>query len=146
MANARGKRAKARALLADVDAACAIYRHANGVFPSWDPVAGSWMGRDGEANAEGLRLVLASVDPDRFRDPRSLHDPWGSVLRYRPARVYEFDATRNVSQPIAGDDAAHGAPPNVASYQLWSIGPDRLDQIGDARSGDGDDLANWQRP
>ena len=145
LVRAQAKKTKAREQIAQIQASCSLYRDANGVYPAWDLATSAWMTTDGAANSEGLRQALATVSPDIFRAADSMLDPWKNKIRYRPARVYEFDASKNTTKPIAGDDAAKGLPPNIESYQVWSIGPDSQDQIGDDNAGDGDDIPNWKK-
>jgi prepilin-type N-terminal cleavage/methylation domain-containing protein len=141
LVRSQAKKTKAREQIGQIQAACSLYRDANGVYPSWDPATSAWMVADGAANAEGLRQALATVSPDIFRDPKSVQDPWLNKIHYRPARIYEFGSTGATAadKPIASDN-----PPNIESYQLWSTGPDGQDQIGDGVAGDGDDIANWK--
>jgi prepilin-type N-terminal cleavage/methylation domain-containing protein len=141
----QAKITKAKEQIEQIRASCSLYRDANGVYPSWDPSTSAWMTADGATNSEGLRQALATVAPDLFRTATSMNDPWQNKIRYRPARVYEFDAGKNTTKPIAGDDPAKGVPPNIESYQVWSTGPDGQDQIGDDNAGDGDDIPNWKK-
>jgi len=127
-------------------------RDANGVFPSWDRCAGSWMAaiarRIGRACGAGAG---GPVDPDHVANPRKMSDAVGRQRRALPTGAgTSFDPGGNTSQPIAGDGRGPGVDYRRThpspSYQVWSIGngseePDRRPLV----AGTATDLAGWQR-
>ncbi len=125
----QAKKAKAREQIAQIEAACSQYRDTNGIYPSHDAVGG-FMTAAGD-NSDALRLTLRSVN-DAFRLPASVKDPWQNNVRYRPARVYEFSG--------AGTAIDNEDPPKLESFQVWSFGPDGVDD-----KGLGDDIPNWKK-
>lgn len=127
--------------------------------PSTYKTADQLTSSDWETIAKALLEQLQTVDRDNFRDLASLRDPFTggasatNFFRYRPAKYYPLiDITTSNSQVkfIDGDGKmADGtiAPPNPASYQLWSTGLDAKDQFGERVNGrKSDDIANWKQP
>lgn len=65
-----------------------------------------------------------------------LLDAWKQPLRYRPAKYY----------PLLGGAAARvdgTDPPNIDSFQIWSVGADGKDAPDPGQGGD--DKSNWNR-
>jgi prepilin-type N-terminal cleavage/methylation domain-containing protein len=157
----RAREAKCVSLIQKVQAACSLYKDANGSYPESadsDPTPdgiiefresdafdvapfrlSSALSEDGwkKVNEELVRQ-LQSVDRDHFMDGY-VKDPFGDggpgkYLRYRPASCYPYDTT------ITGKHVDSSDPYNPDSYQLWSAG-----QNGKDEAGDGDDLTNWPK-
>ena len=170
------KTAKCETQMAGIKAAISRYFDINGHIPEKHPSGGGdayadtflnnktyktadlLTSSDWETIAKALLEQLQTVD-DNFRDLASLRDPFTggasatNFFRYRPAKYYPLiDITTSNSQVkfIDGDGKmADGtiAPPNPASYQLWSTGLDAKDQFGERVNGrKSDDIANWKQP
>ncbi len=170
------KTAKCETQMAGIKAAISHYVDINGHIPEKHPSGGGdayadtflnnktyktadlLTSSDWETIAKALLEQLQTVD-DNFRDLASLRDPFTggasatNFFRYRPAKYYPLiDITTSNSQVkfIDGDGKmADGtiAPPNPASYQLWSTGLDAKDQFGERVNGrKSDDIANWKQP
>ena len=75
---------------------------------------------------------------------RLLVDAWGSPLAYRSFTQYPPAADRVAIPARAVNDANVDSddPPKADSYQLWSFGPNRINEAG-AKTGGCDDIANW---
>ena len=150
-------KAATRTTLNELMAACAQYHSMYGAYP--DTVSGGDGGpsmqsiflhgstpkpadqlspADWDAVSAQLLLLLQKVDRDHFNFTRWPHgritDNWNATIRYRPARYSPHDG----KSPLSIDAIA---PPNQDSFQLWSIGPDGVDQYG---ASDSDDITNWQ--
>jgi len=87
----------------------AVSRPANGVFPSWDRFDGSWMGRAGEANEEGLRgRCWRRQIPINSAIPEACATSGGSVVRYERRGLYESIREEHEASHRRRDDEAHG--------------------------------------
>jgi len=128
MARKAALRTKATSQLSNIRAALSLYMDRNGIYPE------AGMQQDAASNSGALLTALRSVNSEDFRDSQLL-DPWGSPIRYRPAKAYPFTAGN--TNP---DDIDSETPPQQDSYQLWSIGPDKKDQHGQ-----GDDIVQWKK-
>lgn len=151
MVKRNAAKAKATQQINQIAAAVNSFNTKNGSYP--DRLSAGEMAKSDAAdwertNGKLLLIALNTVDPGTFRlldanksvtnDPNfvePLRDPWGQLIRYRPARCYEFDTSH--SDP---SDARAEHPPMVDSFQVWSSGPDEIDAWGL-----GDDIANWKR-
>jgi prepilin-type N-terminal cleavage/methylation domain-containing protein len=146
---------KTQSLMANLQADLTAYRTVNGVYPEEDLTATGWTTWESIFKT-GSTYVLAD---DLAKDPtdaawhrsatnlliqlrtlggndyKSLDDAWGKVLRYRPSKYYPFQANA-----VAAVDGDH--PPARDTYQLWSAGPDGIDQCGDPTK---DDLTAWPK-
>jgi len=160
MVRNRAREAKCVTLIQKIQAACSLYKDANGIYPESSDIdvppdtiiefrepdvfgvapfrLASALLEDGwkEAN-EALIRQLQSVDRDHFPDA-TVQDTFGDggpgkYLRYRPASYYPYQA--GAANRIDSDN-----PYNPDSYQLWSAGPNGIDEAGD-----GDDLTNWPK-
>jgi len=145
-ANAKAKEAVAKTMIDNIRTAMTNYHEDVGYYPS-----------GGAENDEGIiNLVLALYDPSEaeggkggpnspyydFKESdlepsksssgsKVLIDPWGSPWRYVRAR----DAAGNIK------DGVHSRH----SYDLWSIGPNKIDDHGEKDiKNDKDDIASWQ--
>ena len=150
-------KAATRTTLSEVIAACSQYHTLYGVYPDTAPgadgspsmqsifmrgtiprAADQLRPADWDAVAAQLLLLLQNVDRDHFNGTRfakgRITDTWNATIHYRPARYFPHDG-RSLLE-IDGS-----VPPNQDSYQLWSIGPDGVDQYGAAGS---DDITNWR--
>lgn len=72
-------------------------------------------------------MVVVIDDPDRrkwtgpyLKDKQGLIDPWGSAYKYACPGNHNFDG-----------------------YDLWSVGPNGIDESSDGDSDDGDDFRVW---
>lgn len=133
IAKAKAKKAQTATFLSQVQAALKTYFDANGVYPEAGMVANA------SQNAGTLLLALKSVDRENFRDTQ-LQDPYKNVVYYRPAKVYPY-STGKPKGTIDSDD-----PPGADSYQLWSIGANRRDDVSNASDPKnlGDDIVTWK--
>lgn len=134
---------KSRAAMSDLDAILTTYKTMSGRYPD-DPgvftelasnpaclsiTAGDWA----SINASLCRILRNAGQPVKA----SVVDAWGTPLHYRPARFYPY--TTGAMPAIDSED-----PPGHTreSFQLWSIGKDKIDQGGAAGS---DDITSWPK-
>ncbi len=161
---------KARALLSQIQGALNVYKDSQGTYPdkivvrasslpaSYDPPGGAnpydlntdYASGGPNDSAYTLITALRLVDSDTFRETDStktlkqIIDPWGGIVRYRPARYYPFGVGASTSPPPGHIDSA--TPPNPQSYQLWSIGPNMTDDCAGTPSQlYGDDIVVWSK-
>ncbi len=72
-------------------------------------------------------------------------DLWGNPFVYIHNRDYsakKIQYTDNEGKPVtvqAARSAKLGSPQSATTYQIWSFGPNRINE-----NGDGDDIASWQ--
>lgn len=125
-------RAETRSTMASIEAAIELYYNVNGHYP-----LNSSAHSDPVANNPALVERLATVDRDNFgpyapniEDGRIL-DAWDQPIRYRALLGYPDD----------GSFVAEHVRPNT--YQLWSIGPNGIDEVIDGDNNFGDDITNW---
>jgi prepilin-type N-terminal cleavage/methylation domain-containing protein len=141
IAKNRAKKVKAVSQLSQIEAGLKVYKDVNGLYPEVDFTGdpGVAMTVSGAGNAPGLLFALKSVDRENFRDAE-LRDPYKNLVRYRPAKVLPYDATKPKGT-IDSDD-----PPGADSYQLWSAGPNGRDDVTTASDPKniGDDIVTWK--
>jgi prepilin-type N-terminal cleavage/methylation domain-containing protein len=143
IAKNRAKKVKAASQLSQIESGLKVYKDVNGLYPEVDftgpTVGGVPMSASGTANTPGLLFALKSVDRENFRDAE-LRDPYKNLVRYRPAKVLPYDATKPKGT-IDSDD-----PPGADSYQLWSAGPNGRDEVTTASDPKniGDDIVTWK--
>ena len=147
-------RARTVATMQNIESAVARYQTLNGDLPLIDIGAAEHSDRDPvteedlaamgdeELDREILRAVnrllartLASIDRDNFGPQAKaidgeghIVDSWDMPFVYRTFMQYPTDA----------DELPLADQPRPDSYQLWSFGPNRENDDGEA-----DDLANW---
>lgn len=160
IARGAGQKAKTTSIVQNAASALIRYRSLNGSYPDagiqvldTDDQAvdlgatdETWSGAEDAARAI-LGAALMRADNDNF-GPGSPHmratdtglgevrlvvDAWEKPLNYRPFTRYDWDD--GAAAPIDSAD-----PPKPDSFQLWSAGPDGLDDRGQD-----DDIGNWER-
>jgi len=131
----RAKKVKTVNLLAQVQAACSSYKNENGHYPETGMTATGWAG-----NAASLLIQLKTVNREDFSSPE-LKDSYGTVIQYRPAKHYPF--TQGITSGLIDSDD----PPGADSYQLWSKGPNKSDEVSTATDPKdlGDDIVTWKK-
>jgi len=139
----KAKKTQTVNLLAQIQAACSSYKNENGHYPETGMTATGWAG-----NAASLLIQLKTVNREDFRSPE-LKDSYGSDIQYRPAKHYPFGSAEAVS---AGLEVGSGLinsddPPGADSYQLWSKGPNKIDEVTPATDPKelGDDIVTWKK-
>jgi prepilin-type N-terminal cleavage/methylation domain-containing protein len=135
MVRGKAKVTKTRAFLSQIEAACGRYKNENGMYPEANMGATSW-----SANASALYNQLHSIDRENFRDG-NLKDAFGSEIYYRPAKTYPFDDSKTVGLIDSAE------PPKADSYQLWSLGSNKRDDVSPATDPKdlGDDIVIWDK-
>lgn len=148
---------KTQSILSQVTAALLSYNTLNGTYPDTYAPAWATSGYDGvfKSGASARKATDVSISEwetvnklmvdqlnasgQSFSSP--INDAWNSALRYRPAKFFLYDD----SAPILIDKDA--GVPGRDSFQLWSIGPDRLNQYGEKTylGKTGDDLTSWKQ-
>lgn len=151
IAKSQARKAKTRALIANVSSALGVYHSNNGVYPeheAQDLMSGTTHDASGQVsgtasdtfdrgeirrNGRLLLAAIAGVDRDSFGsgsnaqvEDGALVDVWGQDVRYRPFALYPYLLEH---------------PPNPDTFQVWSAGPDVVD--GYLEPDGGDDIANW---
>jgi len=131
----KAKKTQTVNLLAQVQAACSSYKNENGHYPETGMTAMGWAG-----NAANLLIQLKTVNREDFRSPE-LKDSYGTVIQYRPAKHYPF--TQGITSGLIDSDD----PPGADSYQLWSKGPNKSDDVSTATDPKdlGDDIVTWKK-
>jgi type II secretory pathway pseudopilin PulG len=153
LAKESAARAKTQATMTQLVAACESYRQVNGKYPQNTESSATLAKGFNDADAFGTSVPYNKPynDPsldwkyingalvsalnaagESFKDP--VLDAWKMPIRYRPAFYYPYLTTSGAAR-IDGEN-----PPNRDSFQLWSIGKDKIDQGGDSNS---DDLVSW---
>ena len=132
MAKKNAQKADTVAIISSTAAALNQYRLLNGAYPTTtSPVVPT-------AGAAVPVAALASVDADSFGangahiTNGAVRDPWGNPIMYRSFEEYPYG-----TGTVPPMDSA--TPPNSDSYQLWSHGPNGIDERGE-----GDDITNWK--
>lgn len=122
-------------LLAQIQASCSSFKNENGMYPQAGMTETDYV-----ANAGLLLVALRTVNREDFRG--DLKDSWGTLVHYRPAKVYPFTPNHAVPGHINSDD-----PPGADSFQLWSRGPNKIDDVTIATDPKslGDDLVTWKK-
>jgi prepilin-type N-terminal cleavage/methylation domain-containing protein len=161
------KKNKARALIAQIQGALNLYKDSQGTYPDAikqgaDPVNDPPLtaetpyptnvpldltGTAVDDAAVCLIRALRLADYDTFRMSDSakplkqITDPWGKVVRYRPAKFYPFDTG------VTKGHIDSAEPPNAQSYQLWSLGPNEIDDasLPTSTTAYGDDIVSWSK-
>ena len=110
------------------------------VGPCWE--GGAFNSNDVADNARVLYLNIQKYSSDHFNDHNhktvkdgKIIDIWGGTYVYRPYTVYPWE------ENITG--AHSDTPPNPDSYQLWSYGYDRRNNVLNTQA-TGDDICNWK--
>lgn len=134
IAKNKAKKTQTVNFLAQIQAACSSYQNANGQYPQVGMTETGWA-----ANAANLLVAVRTVNREDFRG--ELKDSYGSIIHYRPAKVYPF--TTGVTAGLINSDD----PPGADSFQLWSLGPNKIDDvsIADDPKDLGDDLVTWKK-
>jgi len=134
IAKSKAKKTQTVNFLAQIQAACSSFKNENGYYPQADMTATGWA-----TNANHLLTALRTVNREDFRG--ELKDSYGSVVHYRPAKFYPF-TTGLTAGLINSDD-----PPGADSFQLWSLGPNKRDDVSLATDPKdlGDDLVTWKK-
>jgi hypothetical protein len=152
LAKESAARAKTQATMTQLVAACESYRQVNGKYPQNTESSSTLPQGFNDSGAFGTTLpygIYTNFDwkyingalvsalnaaGESFKFP--VLDAWKMPIRYRPAFYYPYSTTANV----AVIDSEN--PPNRDSFQLWSIGKDKIDQGGELNS---DDLTSWTK-
>jgi len=131
----KAKKTQTVNLLAQIQAACSSYKNENGHYPETEMSATGWAD-----NADSLLIQLKTVNREDFRSPE-LKDSYGTVIQYRPAKHYPF--TQGITSGLIDSDD----PPGADSYQLWSKGPNKSDDVSTATDPKdlGDDIVTWKK-
>ncbi len=151
------KKNKARALLSQIQGALNLYKDAQGTYPDkimngateYPSPLDLTVAAQVTAAAQCLIDAVRLTDYDTFRmnDPtkpfKQITDPWGQIVRYRPAKYYKFDATLNATTP---NHIESGTPPMAQSYQLYSLGANSRDETATSTTNAyGDDVVAWSK-
>jgi prepilin-type N-terminal cleavage/methylation domain-containing protein len=136
-------RAKTQSLMAQITGALATYRTTTGRFPDADSAFPSLAQRpafDAPPDWAAINTALATALRDAgepMPTSLSLVDAWKQPFHYRPAKFYPYTPAGTNVADIDSDD-----PPGREDYQLWSTGPDLIDQGGKTGS---DDIVSWAK-
>ena len=161
VAQRKGYEAKSRSIMSQIDAGISQFHSQNQYYPGdalelnnpnqsyMDPYTvsngpGTFEGSDYSKLNKALLEALETVMPDEFNSTSSnianyrLVDAWTMPLYYRPFTTYPLEPQNGSTPYIAIDlDPA----PRPESYQLWSTGPDYINNWGEKNT---DDLVNWR--
>jgi prepilin-type N-terminal cleavage/methylation domain-containing protein len=144
LASKRKALVRTQALMGQLTADLTSFKTVNGWYPeetkpglpstgeTWDQAFGSTPGPATSANWTAAAACLIHQLNLMGATYKDLDDAWKMPLRYRPAKYHPFQGT--------GTGVDNETPPGKDSYQLWSCGPDKLDQQGQA-----DDLTSWPK-
>ncbi len=148
MVQAQALKTKAASDLAQIKGACELYKNINGAYPDSANIAGvfssgtspnititpwsqltatNWVTVDAELVAR-----LQMVDRDHFLPNTTLgamRDPWKQLYRYRPPQYYPYLASGQSGNAVPPIDSQ--TPPNQDTCQLWSTGPNMVDEAGE---------------
>ncbi len=83
-----------------------------------------------------LAYQLGSLVSDQVKDGK-LIDAYKKPLRYRPSKFYRYDTA--TSPRVDSQN-----PPGQDNYQLWSMGPDTIQDPTEPGEG-GDDIPQWNK-
>ena len=150
MAKDSAARAKTQATISQLVAACENYRQANGRYPE-GVTRGPRLFEEADAFGSGPYnqdfstlnnkwefINGALVDAlnqagESFKHP--VVDAWKNPIHYRPARYYPY-----LPPPAKLIDSED--PPSRDSFQLWSIGKNKIDDAGEPST---DDVTSWTK-
>lgn len=143
MARSAAMKAKTVSAITDVVGFLTNYRQTNGRFPD-DLATFTQFGSGVAYNAvdwTGVNLALVAAlttagEPLKTTNGM-LTDAWGQPLRYRPSRFYPY-----LSGATAESDGEN--PPARDSFQLWSIGENKIDD-GGTKDATRDDISSWNK-
>jgi len=161
VARKQARKAKVTSLINNTHAAIERFHGLNAGYPEAFDLSGDDADGDGDPiedatervqpgasadqNNEILVANLASIDSELF-GPHSDHiengrvvDIWTQALHYRPYIAYPYSSGESDTHASGKPNPdAETNPPNPDSFQLWSNGPNVVDDRGDA-----DDMTNW---
>ena len=140
------QKAKTTQNISMLQAALSNYRTTNGHYPDDPDLFSELKSLDSydkisESDWESVnrKLVIELKKSGASMDDL-VTDGWKKALRYRPARLYPYKSASDAKADIDGEE-----PPARDEFQIWSKGPNQIDEGGGKKGTACDDLVSWPK-